>query len=175
MITLRNAMLGIVGTMFFIAPTYAEKQHDIPKETYEGFCTYLQGEYIAVGREAKTATPYQGKINIKCLENRKISVTRRINKSVVKAEGKIINITGHEKSEKTKTLNLGFKVTFTEQKTNYTIHYLVINDPSDNYARLSGVIYAKQGKKELLPGFEGLFANEGLLYGVRDGVSLDPK
>lgn len=161
--------------MLFISTAYAGNKHDIPKVTYEGFCTYLQGEYIAVGRKAKSAVPYQGKVNIKCLENRKISVTRHINNTVTKASGKIVNIIGTDAPEKTKTLNLGFKVTFTQQKTNYTIHYLVINDPSDNYARLSGVIYAKRGKKELLPGFEGLFFNEGLLYGVRDGVSLDPK
>lgn len=107
---------------------------------------FLSGSYQVIGRLPDSERLYSGKVDFKRSGNQ-FEVLRLVGGRSVKGTGKIEGVT----SDKTKVL----KVFFRSEGTDYEATYLIGSD-LDNYGRLTGQVYLKDGETRR-PGLEALF------------------
>ena len=114
-------------------------------EFYYGF---LDGSYEVIGRYPDSHQTYTGKI-IFNKSGESLEIIRKINNKTVKGIGKIETASADK-------INV-LRVRFTENSKEYEATYLITTD-LDNYGRLSGYIYLKDGGTTA-PGLEALFSD----------------
>ena len=112
---------------------------------------YLQGTYILIGKAPDSNVTYYGTMEFINEENG-LKVIRAVSGKIVTGEGKIEYAT----ADKIQVLRVGF----TENEKKYEATYLIGSD-LDNYGRLTGFLYEKDGKTKL-QGFEALFSDHVL-------------
>lgn len=108
---------------------------------------FIQGSYIVVGQTPEDGKAYNGTMSIMMDEEGKLEVTRTIGGKVINCTGKMDSALGGEVTV--------FTITFIENKKEYEATYLISSD-LDNYARLTGYVYLKEGDTQM-PGLEALF------------------
>ncbi len=108
---------------------------------------FLQGSYYVLGKSPDSDRIYSGTIIVKRTGNG-LEVRRKIGNREIKGHGKIETAT----ADKRKVL----RIRFVEGKKSYEATYIIGSD-LDNYARLTGYVYLKEGKTKT-PGLEALFA-----------------
>ncbi len=121
------------------------------KEEIDFLYDFLSGTYVLVGRAPESSRTYTGKMLLSG-GNGKFEVTRIIEGKTVKGTGRIETATG----DRIKVV----RVRFTEGGKKYETTYLIGSD-LDNYGRLSGYLYLKQGNT-VKPGLEVLFIDHGV-------------
>jgi hypothetical protein len=112
---------------------------------------YLPGTYILIGKAPDSNVTYYGTVEF-IKEESGLKVIRSISGKIVTGEGRIEYAT----ADKTQVL----RVRFIENKKQYEATYLIGSD-LDNYGRLTGFLYEKEGKTKL-PGLEALFSDHVL-------------
>ncbi len=113
---------------------------------------FLEGPYHLIGKWPDSNRTYYGKAVLRKADG-ELEVIRRIEGKEVKAVGKIETATG----DKIKVL----RIRFTDEKKSYEGTYLIHFD-LDNYGRLAGYLYLKEGGTKN-PGFEALFIDHQAL------------
>ncbi len=110
---------------------------------------FLEGSYEAIGRSPDSKDLYSGTVTMALsdAEPETLSVTRTIGEVSVQGEGTF----AETRSDGVSVL----RVAFEEDGQNMEITYLIQSD-LDNYARLTGYVYEKEGETQL-PGLEVLF------------------
>ncbi|MBW2094575.1 MAG: hypothetical protein JRI80_06770 [Deltaproteobacteria bacterium] len=110
---------------------------------------FLQGQYSLVGESPESKKTYAGKVILrKSAEG--LEVIRKIKGKEIRGTGKIETAT----ADRIKVL----RVRFVEGGKNYEATYLIHSD-LDNYARLTGYLYLKEGGTTK-PGLEALFIDQ---------------
>ncbi len=107
---------------------------------------FLCGSYQVIGKLPDSDQLYSGKVDLKRSGNQ-LEVLRLMGGRAVKGTGKIEAVT----SDKIKVL----RVFFRSAGKDYEATYLIGSD-LDNYGRLTGHVYVKDGKTGT-PGLEALF------------------
>jgi hypothetical protein len=113
---------------------------------------FLQGRYITVGRFPDSSQPYTGVVLIS-KEADHLKITRIIKGMEINGIGRIESIT----PDKVKVLQIEFE----QDDCLYEGTYLIGSD-LDNYGRLSGYIYLKEGDTKQV-GLEALFYDQDQL------------
>lgn len=108
--------------------------------------TFLPGFYQVIGRLPDSNVLYDGNVEIERTGD-SLKVVRKIAGKETSAVGRIETAT----ADKVKVL----RVRFTENDKRYEITYLIHSD-LDNYARMTGYVYLKNGSTQK-PGIEALF------------------
>lgn len=129
--------------LLMVTTTFAIAKDD---EDIDFLYSYLQGEYILIGKAPDSNSTYHGTVKLNKIKNR-LQFIRVISNKEIKGEAKIEYAT-----DRVKVL----RVNFIEDNEKYEATYL-INSDLDNYGRLSGFLYEKSGKTKV-PGFEALFS-----------------
>ena len=139
---MKRCYLVIIPLVFLCSFTWAEtKNNDI-----DFLYNFLEGSYELIGRFPDSNMTYTGKVVLK-KSGDYLEVIRTIKNKVIKGTGKIETAT----ADKIKVL----RIRFIDENKNYEGTYLIHSD-LDNYARLTGYLYLKEGgTKE--PGLEALF------------------
>ncbi len=109
---------------------------------------FLIGSYEVIGRYPDSNETYTGKVIIKKSQET-LEVFRIIDNKTIKGAASLDLVT----ADKIKVLRVGF----TENETEYEATYLIDTD-LDNYGRLTGYIYLKEGGTKK-PGLEALFSD----------------
>ena len=107
---------------------------------------YLEGTYILIGKAPDSDVTYYGTVEL-INEGMKLRVSRMIDGKIVVGDGEIEVAT----ADSIKVL----RVRFGEGQKVYEATYVIGSD-LDNYGRLTGYLYLKDGKTQE-PGFESLF------------------
>jgi hypothetical protein len=107
---------------------------------------FLQGHYTLIGRFPDSNGAYTGKVILKKGAG-SLEVVRKVNGKEIRGTGKIETAT----ADKVKVL----RVRFVGGARHYEATYLIHSD-LDNYARLTGYLYLKNGSTKR-PGLEALF------------------
>jgi len=113
---------------------------------------FLQGTYELIGRVPDSNKTYTGKVVLRKSDDY-FEVIRRIEGKEIKGTGEIETAT----ADKTKVL----RVRFVEGNKSYEATYLIGSD-LDNYGRLAGYLYLKEGGTKV-PGLEALFIDHQAL------------
>lgn len=113
---------------------------------------FLKGSYEIIGRRPDSNDTYTGKVVLRKTDGH-LRVTRYINSQEIEGTGKIETTT----CDKVKVL----RVSFIEKGQAYEVTYL-INSDLDNYGRLTGYVYQKEGKTKQV-GLEALFIDRQAL------------
>ena len=139
---MKRCYLVIIPLVFLCSFTWAEtKNNDI-----DFLYNFLKGSYELIGRFPDSNMTYTGKVVLK-KSGDYLEVIRTIKNKVIKGTGKIETAT----ADKIKVL----RIRFMDENKTYEGTYLIDSD-LDNYARLTGYLYLKEGgTKE--PGLEALF------------------
>ncbi len=139
---MKRCYLVIIPLVFLCSFTWAEtKNNDI-----DFLYNFLEGSYELIGRFPDSNMTYTGKVVLK-KSGDYLEVIRTIKDKVIKGTGKIETAT----ADKIKVL----RIRFIDENKSYEGTYLIDSD-LDNYARLTGYLYLKEGgTKE--PGLEALF------------------
>jgi hypothetical protein len=130
-------VLALVGTL-----GWAQANDFTDEPLYDFLC----GSYQVIGRLPDSDQLYSGKVDLKRLGNN-LEVLRLMGGRAVKGIGKIETVT----SDKIKVL----RVRFRSEEKDYEATYLIGSD-LDNYGRLTGHVYFKDGETRT-PGLEALF------------------
>ena len=109
---------------------------------------FLEGEYFLIGKSPDSSDIYSGKVTIK-RSREGLEVIRYIKNKKIIGLGKIEYAT----SDKRKVLRVRF---VTDDRSKWEATYVICSD-LDNYARLTGYLYSKDGITKK-PGVEALFA-----------------
>jgi hypothetical protein len=110
---------------------------------------YLSGSYMVIGKAADSNRLYQGQVSIRYTGHNQFVVRRRIGSSIVLATG-FFAVASPPPDQP-----VVFRVRFQEGRQEYEATYLWKSD-LDNYARLTGYVYLRQGNTKS-PGLETLF------------------
>lgn len=139
---MKRCYLVIIPLVFLCSFTWAEtKNNDI-----DFLYNFLEGSYELIGRFPDSNMTYTGKV-VLMKSGDYLEVIRTIKNKVIKGTGKIETGT----ADKIKVL----RIRFIDENKSYEGTYLIGSD-LDNYARLTGYLYLKEGgTKE--PGLEALF------------------
>ncbi len=113
---------------------------------------FLQGSYEIIGRWPDTDEPYTGKMELKRSKDH-LTTIRRINGEVTEGVGKIETATADN-------INV-LRIRFIEAGRSYEGTYIIASD-LDNYGRLTGYVYLKEGGTKIA-GLEALFSVHGQL------------
>lgn len=108
---------------------------------------FLKGTYELIGRYPDSGKTYTGQIEFKISDNG-LAVFRTVEGIETEGTGKIETAT----ADSIKVL----RVRFNEKGSDYEVTYL-INSDLDNYARLTGYFYLRNGNTRK-PGIEALFS-----------------
>ncbi len=112
---------------------------------------FLAGDYTLIGKQPNSNTTYSGTISLVFQEDKKVlAFTRTINGKKIKGIAKIEKALGGEAEV--------LRLRFTENKSEYEGTFLWRSD-LDNYGRLSGYIYLKNGSTKT-PGLEAYFIKQ---------------
>ena len=133
-----------ITTVLALASTLVWAQAEDPSD--EPLYDFLCGSYQVIGRLPDSDQLYSGKVDLKRSGNQ-LEVLRLMGGRAVKGTGKIEAAT----SDKIKVL----RVFFRSEGKNYEGTYLIGSD-LDNYGRLTGHVYVKDGETGT-PGLEALF------------------
>jgi len=138
---IRMKLLVFIIILLFVAEpgTLAENDTDF-------LYGFLKGSYELVGRWPDSNETYSGKIILE-KDRGRFRVVRLINGKKITGIGKIETAT----PEKVKVLRIRFK----QDEREYEGTYLIGSD-LDNYGRLTGYLYLKNGKTKN-PGLEAFF------------------
>ncbi len=140
--------LVIVAVVCLSCLTWAQ---DVGSEN-EFLYEFLQGTYELIGRAPDSNRTYTGKVVLR-KSGDYFEVTSRIEGKEIKGTGKIETAT----ADKIKVL----RVRFVEENKSYEATYLIGSD-LDNYGRLTGYLYLKEGGTKV-PGLEALFIDHQAL------------
>jgi hypothetical protein len=112
---------------------------------------FVVGSYEVIGRYPDSEQIYTGTVEISISDQdpNALSVTRMIGGNTIRGKGMLTNTTGDGV--------VVMRVEFEEDAKTLEATYQVESD-LDNYARLTGYVYAKNGGTTL-PGIEALFHN----------------
>ena len=117
---------------------------------------FLCGSYQVIGRLPDSNQLYSGKVEFK-LSGNQLEVVRLIEGHRVRGIGKIETAT----PDKIKVLRVHFR----SKDKDYEATYLIGSD-LDNYGRLTGHVYFKDGGTKM-PGLEALFIEHKGVEGIR--------
>jgi len=123
-------------------------QDNTTDEQNEFLYNFLQGSYDLIGKFPDSDKTYCGRVIMTKMKDRML-VVRKI-------AGRKIKGTGHIETATADNIKI-LRVRFKDGDKNYETTYLISSD-LDNYARLSGHLYLKDGKSRH-PGLEALFIN----------------
>lgn len=140
-------VLALVGTL-----GWAQANDFTDEPLYDFLC----GSYQVIGRLPDSDQLYSGKVDLKRLGNH-LEVLRLMGGRAVKGIGKIETVT----SDKIKVL----RVRFRSEEKDYEATYLIGSD-LDNYGRLTGHVYFKDGETRT-PGLEALFIERSGVEKIR--------
>lgn len=115
----------------------------------DGTAQYISGDYVVIGKAADSGRVYEGGVNIRYTGDNKFVVRRRIGSVTATAEG-FFAVASPPPDEP-----LVFRVRFTQDRKEFEATYLWKSD-LDNYARLTGCVYLREGGTKS-PGLEALF------------------
>ena len=110
---------------------------------------FLQGAYHLIGKRPDSDVTFSGRVVLKKRDGA-LKVVRRINGKEIKGAGAIETATADEKKV--------LRIRFEEDDKRWEATYLIHSD-LDNYARLSGYLYLKEGGTKS-PGLEALFIDQ---------------
>jgi hypothetical protein len=113
---------------------------------------FLEGSYHLIGRLPDSNTTYTGKVVLR-KRDEKLEVICMIEGKEIRGVGRIETVT----ADKIKVL----RIQYTDENKSYEATYLIDSD-LDNYARLTGYLYLKQGGTKI-PGLEALFIDHQAL------------
>lgn len=116
---------------------------------------FLSGSYHVIGRLPDSNQLYSGKVELKPSGNQ-LEVVRLIEGHRVKGIGKIETAT----PDKIRVLRVHFR----SKDKDYEATYLIGSD-LDNYGRLTGYVYLKEGET-IKPGLEALFIEHQGVEGI---------
>jgi len=142
-----QVLIAVTGTLLLagsMVPGFASG-----RELPEGF---LNGTYAVVGQRPDTGETYRGKLDLQEAGG-KVQALRSIGGAKIRATGSIEKAAGGDVEV--------LRVRFTKDGKRYEATYLIDAD-LDNYARLSGYVYLKDGGTRRV-GLEALFADHGQL------------
>lgn len=139
---MKRYYLLIIPLVFLCSFTWAETKNNDIDFLYD----FLEGSYELIGRFADSNMTYTGKVVLK-KSGDYLEVIRTIKNKVIKGTGKIETAT----ADKIKVL----RIRFIDENKSYEGTYLIDSD-LDNYARLTGYLYLKEGGTKV-PGLEALF------------------
>ena len=132
----------IIPLVFFCSFTWAETK----KNDNDFLYNFLAGSYELIGRFPDSNMTYTGKV-VLMKSGDYFKVIRTIKNKVIKGTGKIETAA----TDKIKVL----RIRFIDENKRYEGTYLIDSD-LDNYARLTGYLYLKEGGTKQ-PGLEALF------------------
>ena len=138
-----GAIQFIIPLILFLS-SFAVSQ--IQKNETDFLYNFLSGSYQVIGRLPDSNELYDGKIVME-RSGDSLNVVRKIAGKEISAVGRIETAT----ADNVKVL----RVRFTENNRTFEITYLIHSD-LDNYARLTGYVYLKNGGTKK-PGLEALF------------------
>jgi hypothetical protein len=139
---MKRRYLFIIPLVFLCFFTWAETKNNDSDFLYN----FLAGSYELIGRFPDSSMTYAGKV-VLIKSGDHLEVIRTIKNKVVKGTGKIETAA----ADKIKVL----RIRFIDENKSYEGTYIIDSD-LDNYARLTGFLYLKEGgTKE--PGLEALF------------------
>jgi hypothetical protein len=139
---MKKRYLVIIPLVFLYCFTWAEtKNNDI-----DFLYNFLAGSYALIGRFPDSNMTYTGKI-VLMKSGDYLEVIRTIKNRVTKGTGKIETAA----PDKIKVL----RIRFVDENKSYEGTYLIGSD-LDNYARLTGYLYLKEGSTKE-PGLEAFF------------------
>ncbi|MEW6601823.1 MAG: hypothetical protein AB1499_12700 [Nitrospirota bacterium] len=136
---------AIIILLLFLSAIVSAESKEEKEELYYGI---LAGSYDVIGRYPDSSLTYTGKIILKN-SGEVFEVIRNINDKTIKGTGKIETAS----ADRTKVL----RVRFTENNKAYEATYIIGMD-LDNYGRLTGYIYLKDGDTKQA-GLEALFSD----------------
>lgn len=110
---------------------------------------FLCGDYVLIGKASDSERIYKGRVSISYTGNNQFVVTRRIEDRTTTAKG--FFDAASPPAEKPPVLRIRFR----QDGREFEATYLWSND-LDNYARLTGYVYLRQGSTNS-PGLEALF------------------
>ncbi len=131
----------------FMSPTWAGDKgpHKGDMET-DFLYNFLKGSYLLIGTQPDSNETYTGNVTVK-RKGKELEVIRKITNKTIKGEGRIEYAT----ADRRKVL----RVRFVDGNQRYEATYLICSD-LDNYARLTGYVYLKDGRTKV-PGLEAWF------------------
>jgi len=138
----------IVTVVCLSCPAWAKDVGSKNEFLYE----FLQGTYELIGRVPDSNKTYTGKVVLR-KSGDYFEVIRRIEGKEIKGIGKIERAT----ADKIRVL----RVRFVDGNKSYEATYLIGSD-LDNYGRLTGYLYLKEGGTKV-PGLEALFISHQAL------------
>ena len=138
----------IVTVVCLSCPAWAKDVGSKNEFLYE----FLQGRYELIGRVPDSNKTYTGKVVLR-KSGDYFEVIRRIEGKEIKGIGKIERAT----ADKIRVL----RVRFVDGNKSYEATYLIGSD-LDNYGRLTGYLYLKEGGTKV-PGLEALFISHQAL------------
>jgi len=145
-------MIKIKFLVFFIILLFFAEPGTLAENDTDFLYVFLKGSYELVGRWPDSNETYSGKIILE-KDRGHFRVVRLINGKKITGIGKIETAT----SDKVKVLRIRFK----QDGRVYEGTYLIGSD-LDNYGRLTGYLYLKNGKTKN-PGLEAFFIVHGAL------------
>lgn len=146
---LATGLLVMIAMSLWNPLLHADTQSPEDSEDVRAAEGFVVGHYDMIGREPDSKRTFTGEIEIRAESDRpgNLVVLRRIGGQVVRATGRIETAPIAE----TRVLRLRFKVRNVPYEGTYLFH-----GDLDNYARISGYVYRKDGKTKV-PGLEALF------------------
>ena len=139
-------MIKLKSVIFIIIMLCAAVQGTLAEDNTDFLYDFLKGSYEIVGKLPDSTETYSGKIILE-KDRGHLKVVRLINGKKIVGIGKIETAT----SDKVKVLRIRFK----HEEREYEGTYLIGSD-LDNYGRMTGYLYLKNGKTKN-PGLEAFF------------------
>jgi hypothetical protein len=139
-------MIKLKSLIFIIILLFVAEPETLAENDTDFLYDFLKGSYELVGRWPDSNETYSGKIILE-KDREHLRVVRLINGKKIAGIGRIETAT----SDKVKVLRIRFK----QEEREYEGTYLISSD-LENYGRLTGYLYLKNGKTKY-PGLEAFF------------------